>query len=216
MNIVVPLSALFGLLLSCRSESLFNRLSEDYFPYDKINSKWVYRVSGEDTLTVEWTLKARETFNGREASLVESTERDFYYAIEPDALLEYVTHTVFSFGEDLVLEERWRPRVERPLNLGNRWEENFVNQAVHQGVTYSIESSLTGLVEDLETVFTPVDFFEECYRVSLDIRTKITYPDGRSEEQVSHMKEWYAPGVGMVKREIDGGDIWELTDFLVL
>jgi len=208
--------AVTALFLSCRSESLFTRLGADYLPYDKINSKWVFRVTGEDTLTVEWTVRSRGAFNGREASLVESTEGDFYYAVESDALLEFVTHTVFSFGEDLILENRWRPRLEAPLNLGNSWEETFVNQVVNQGLTYSIESSLTGLVEDIETVFTPVDFFDECYRVSLEIRTKTTLPAGKTEEQVTRMREWYAPGVGMIKREIDGGDTWELTDFQVL
>jgi hypothetical protein len=151
-----------------------------------------------------------------DASLVESTEGDFYYALSLDALQEYVFQTVFSFGEDIVLESRWRPRLERPLNLGNRWEDAFSNDVVHQGVTFSIESSLTGTVEEIETVLTPVDFFEECYRVDLDVRSRITLPTGDVEEENVRLKEWYAPGIGMVKRVVEGGDTWELIDFFVL
>ncbi len=204
------------LLLSCRSESLFHRLSDDYLPYDNINSRWVYRVTGQDTLTVEWTVTAREAVGGREAFRIESTEGDFHYALESDALLEFVTHTVLSFGEELVLEERWRTRLERPLNLGNRWEDTFENHLDDQGVTYSIQSSIEGMVEDIETVLTPVDFFEECYRVRLDIRSQITLPAGKVEEERTRMTEWYAPGVGMVRREIEDGDTWQLTDYQVL
>ena len=185
-------------------------------PYDQLNSNWVYRVTGEDTTTVEWTVVQREAFEGREAYRVESTGEDFYYAVDPGALYEFVSHTVFSFGQDLVLEERWRTRIERPLVLGNRWEDRFGNQVIQQGVTYSIESSLVGLVEAIETVLTPVDFFEETYRVGLDIRTRITQPTGEVVEENIHLTEWYAPGVGMVKRVVEGGDTWELSDYFVL
>jgi hypothetical protein len=191
-------------------------LSEDYLPYNQIYSNWVYRVTGEDTLTVEWTVVSREAVSGKEASRIESTEEDFFYSVESGALSEFIRHTVFSFGEVLVLEERWRPKVERPLNLGNRWEDTYVNQVLHQGVTYTIESSLEGLVESIETVFTPVDFFEECYRVSYDIHTRITFPSGDVSEESLRMKEWYAPGVGMIKREVDGGDKWELAEYIVI
>jgi hypothetical protein len=204
------------LFLACRSESLFHRLSDDYLPYDNLNSKWVYRVTGQDTLTVEWTITVREAVGGRQASRIESTEGVFHYALESDALLEFVTHTVLSFSEELVLEERWRTRLERPLNLGNRWEETFENSVIDQGLTYSIESSIEGIVEDIETVLTPVDFFEECYRVSFEIRSRITLPAGKVEEERTRMTEWYAPGVGMVKREIEDGNSWELTDYQVL
>ena len=173
-------------------------------------------MTGDDTLTVEWTIAAREEVGGREASRIESSEGAFHYALEPDALLEYVTHTVFSFGQDLVLEERWRTRLERPLNVGNHWEDTFENEVVDRGVTYSIQSSIEGLVEGIEDVSTPVDFFEECYRVSFDIRTRTTLPAGTVEEDRTRMTEWYAPGVGMVKRAIEGGDTWELTDYQVL
>jgi hypothetical protein len=203
-------------LLSCRTESLFNRLGEDYLPYDNVNSSWEYRVAGEDTLTVEWKVKTKAIYNGREASLIESTEEDFYYSTGPDALYEFVSRTVFSLGEDLVLEERWRPRVEKPLNLGNRWEDDFNNQVIQQGITYSIESSLTGVVEEIETVSTPVDFFDECYRVSIVSTSTITFPSGITEEDVIRVQEWYAPGVGMVRREVEGGEVWELTNYLVL
>jgi len=203
------------LLLSCRTESIFNRLGEDYLPYDGVNSVWEYQVTGEDTVTIAWTIAAREVVGGREASLLESTEGNFYYTTDRDALHEFVSHTVFSFGENLVLEERWRKRIVKPLNLGNRWEDAFSGQVVQQGVTYSIESSVVGVVEDIETVFTPVDFFDECYRVSIETYHKITLPTGGVDEETVRMKEWYAPGVGMVKREVEGGERWELTEFIV-
>ncbi len=166
-------------------------------------------------MTVEWTVRAREEWQGREASLIESTEGDFYYAIDDQGLDEFVSNTVFAFGRDLPLEERWRPRIERPLVLGNRWEDHYTNQVVQQGVTYSIESNFVGIVEALETVFTPVDEFRESYRVSLDIDTRVVSPTGSVEEETIQMTEWYAPGVGMVKRVVEGGDTWELTDFFV-
>ncbi len=207
---------LIPILLSCRTESLFNRLGEDYLPYDGVNSRWEYRVAGEDTLTVEWKVKTNVVYSGREASLIESTEGDFYYSAGPDALHEFVSRSVFSLGDNIVLEERWRPRVERPLNLGNRWEDDFSNQVVHQGVTYSIESSLTGVVEEIETMSTPVDFFDECYRISIITRSRITFPSGSTEEEEVRVLEWYAPGIGMIRREVEGGGVWELTDYLVL
>jgi len=203
-------------LLSCRTESLFNRLGEDYLPYDNVNSMWEFRVAGEDTLTVEWKVKSKVIYKGREASLIESTEGDFYYSAGQDALHEFVSRTIFSLGKTLVLEERWRPRVENPMNLGNRWEGDYTNQVVQQGITYSIESSLTGVVEEIETVSTPVDFFDECYRVSIVSSSTITFPSGSTEEDVIRVQEWYAPGVGMVRREVEGGEVWELTNYLVL
>ena len=177
------------LLLSCRTESIFNRLSENYLPYDSVNSVWKYNVMGQDTVTVEWDISAREVMGGREASLVESTEGNFYYSTDQAGLNEFVSQTVLSFGEEVVLEERWRQRVVKPLNLGNRWEDNFSNQVVHQGAAYTIESSLTGVVEDIETVFTPVDFFDECYRVRIDTYYKITLTTGGVDEETVHMPE---------------------------
>ena len=71
-------------------------------------------------------------------------------------------------------------------------------------------------VEEIETVSTLVDFFDECYRISIVIRSTVTFPSGSTDEEVTRMLEWYAPGVGMVRREVEGGDVWELTDYLVL
>jgi hypothetical protein len=204
------------LLLACRTEGLYRRLSEDYVPFDRVNARWVYKVAGEDTTTVEWTVKSRLAFEGRDASLIGSTRGDFYYAVAGDGLSEYVSRSVFAFGEEILLEARWRPRVERPLALGSRWEDVYTGEVVERGVTFGIESSLTGVVEAIETVFTPVDFFEECYRVDLDIRSRITMPTGEVEETSASVTEWYAPGVGMVKRVVDGTETWELTDFFVL
>jgi len=172
-------------------------------------------VTGQDTLTVEWTVEALEVYQGRRASRIESSQGDFYYSVDSDALLEFVSRSVFSFGEELILEARWRKRVEQPLNLGNRWEDTFSNRVVNQGVAYSIESGLSGVVEAIEDVLTPVDFFEECYRVRLDIHSTITHPSGDREEEELHLTEWYAPGVGMVKREVGGGERLELTDYRV-
>jgi len=203
-------------LFSCRADGLYHRLSEDYAPYDRLNARWSYRVSGADTTSVAWTVKSRLAFEGRDASLIESDGGDFYYAVGIGDLSEHVTRTVFAFGEDVVLESRWRPRLQRPLALGNRWEDVFRNEVIEQGVTFEIESTLTGVVEGIETVFTPVDFFEECYRVGLDIRSRITMPTGEVEETATAVTEWYAPGVGMVKRVVDGAETWELTDFFVL
>lgn len=173
-------------------------------------------MTGEDTLSVEWTITTREAVGGRVASRIESTQGDFHYALESDALLEFVRHTAISFGEEIVLEERWRTRLVRPLNVGNRWEDSFENSVIDQGVTYTIESSIEGVVEGIEDVLTPVDFFEQCYRVRLDTISRITLPAGKVEEERSRMTEWYAPGVGMIKREVEDGDSWILTDYQVL
>jgi hypothetical protein len=203
-------------LLSCESHTFFERLASEYAPYENIGNRWEFVVTGEDTTTVTWLITAKTDLGGMSAVTITGGENTMYFAREEDGLYEWVV-TTRNFSDRIVmLEERWRRRIELPLATGSAWTDHFVNEVDVMGLLYRIDSRLEGSVIGLESVFTQADYFEDAYRVDLVLMTTITDPlEGETREE-TRLREWYAPDVGLVRREITGAEEWVLRDFSVI
>lgn len=204
------------LLVSCESHTFFERLASEYAPYENIGNRWEYVVTDQDTTIVEWLITRRTSMGGMSAAVVEASESTMYLAREEDGLYEWMITTRNFSDQVVVLEERWRRRIELPLATGNRWSDHFENEVQVLGLTYRIDSRLEGSVAGVEPVFTQADYFESAYAVDLVIVTRVTDPLAGVTTEETHLREWYAPDVGLVKREIGGAEEWVLRDFAVI
>lgn len=204
------------LALACESQTFFKRLASDYTPYQNIGNRWEFVVAGEDTFTIEWLVTNRVTLGGVMASEIEEGENILYMAREPDGLYEWVSTKRKFSDEEITLEERWRKRLELPLATGNRWVDSYENEVTHTGLTYRMESKLEGEVDGIDPVLTQADFFENAYAVDIRIETTIDDPISGETTEVTVLREWYAPDVGLVRRKITGSDEWILRDFSVI
>jgi hypothetical protein len=203
-------------LLSCESHTFFERLSSEYAPYENIGNRWEFVVTEEDTAIVEWLITERTSRGGMNAVAIEGGANTMYFAREEDGLYEWMVTTRNFSDQVVVLEERWRRRIELPFATGNRWVDHFENEVQVTGLTYRIDTRLEGSVAAVEPVFTQADYFDSAYPVDIVIVTTINDPLLGETREESHLREWYAPDIGLVRREVRGAEEWVLRDYSVI
>ena len=184
-------------------------MASNYTPIETIGNQWVYLREDSTIKFVEVT--GTSVAGGRSCFVVEEDFLGEYWWKGPEGLDQYVVATRFVNSEDVVIEERWRPHLELPLVLGNRWEDLFEKETIVFGDTICRRVELEGEVEKILTVTVPAGTFEECYRVRIETVEITCSPFEGDTCNVScdtlriQEYEYYAPDVGLIKREEIGG-----------
>jgi len=203
------------LLLLCRcagENPLYFRLGADYCPLEEGN-QWIYQLSFGETSAVK--VRGKEMKGGKEAYIIEEGAETYYWRKDGASLEEYTTIKVYLNGEEITLGGKWRPHLELPLVLGNKWDDLFEQTTYVWGETVHFRLVKKCEVVGIESLKVPKGTFENCYKVKIYEETSLSSPLFLTQTFDSTKSyEWYAPRVGLVKKE-EKGVIYELTDALI-
>ncbi|HID92961.1 MAG TPA: hypothetical protein EYP60_02585 [bacterium (Candidatus Stahlbacteria)] len=191
----IPLYLFF--VVSCRESPLIFRIGANYIPIENIGNYWVY-VSQVDTIRVE--VKQKEVVESRECYLLERNAQPEYWWKGEGKLDEFHSEVISVGGNEFLLGNFWIPHLKLPLFIGNKWEDEFMQQTILYGDTITLIIQVEGGVESIEEIGT----FDNCYKVQY---TKIIKRESKAFGNVNDTTisyEWYAPNVGIVKRIVNG------------
>jgi hypothetical protein len=198
-------------LISCSDKPATN----DYFPLQK-GLSWQYRyqlttsAKQEQGLYTVTNLGATEVGNETLTIRRTSTDRDYYLMQKPDGIYRYASRTLFETHP--VVDEPARLVLPMPY-LGSTertWSSTTTSYVIHRTGPSTIASANATkdfvmnyrIASKDETVIVPAGKFEHCLLVEGDA-TLTLFADpmtGYTDIPVK-TREWYAPGVGMVKLE---------------
>lgn len=191
--------------------------ADDYFPLDK-GLRWEYQVSVEQPqrsdsrqLIIENVGEA--TLKGTSASIRRTSDgTDYYIARKDDGLYRIAKRTLV----ELTPQPDEPPRMVLPLptaqSKGKTWSSitmPYLIERVYEGghnlYANGLRFPMTYTVEGVdERVDVPAGSFSHC--VLVEGQAELTlYADprkGDSQIQIT-TREWYAPGIGLVKLERD-------------
>jgi len=229
--LLVSLIALLG-LSGCNSKPA----PTDYFPLDK-GLSWKYQVT--DTAKQEKgfysVTNVGTTQVAGETATIRRTDdgRDYYLVKKPDGIYRYATRTLFE--TEPVIDEQ--PRMVLPLPFLGDAEREWSSKTVSYVIRRSGPSTITteerppqefimnySVVSQNETVMVPAGRFKNCLLVEgLATLTMFADPLTGFVDIPIRTREWYAPGVGLVKLErseplktrvyLGGSYLFELVGF---
>lgn len=209
LGIALLLLTLLG-LSGCNNEPD----ATDYFPLDK-GLSWRYQITNTarqeqgfySVANLGTTEVAGETATIRRAD----DGHDYYLVRKPGGIYRYASRTLFETEPDI--DEP--PRMVLPLpyrgDAERRWSARTISYVIHRigpSTVTSVNNPLQSfvmnyrVVADGETVEVPAGRFEDCLLVVGEATLKMfTDPLTGFEDVPIMTREWYAPGVGLVKLE---------------
>lgn len=199
-------TALFlGLLaLGCElNNGVLRRAAKDYFPL-VTGLEWSY--SHNDNTTSRVLVRGDTSAWNYPATIVEDDYQEQYWLKSAGEVRKFVSYVVNIGGTDWPLEKRYRRYYVLPFVLGSAWFESFSDTAVILGDTIPFAHDIRGQVVADTTIQVPAGSFLACYEVAL------TETIAMDDTTVVFTREWYAPGVGLVRRE-QGTAVKELLDY---
>lgn len=189
--------------------------ASDYFPLQKgLNWQYQYQlttaVKKEQGLYTVTNLGTTEV--GNETVTVRRTNdgRDYYLSQKPDGIYRYASRTLFETHP--VVDEP--PRLVLPLPYINdtdkRWSSSTTSYVIHMTGPSTISNANPNrdfvmsyrVASRDETVIVPAGKFENCLLVEGEAKlTMFADPMTGYTDVPIKTREWYAPGVGLVKLE---------------
>jgi hypothetical protein len=189
--------------------------ASDYFPLQKgLSWKYQYQlttavkqVQGLYSVTnLETTEIGNETVTVRRTN----NGRDYYLSQKPDGIYRYASRTLFETHP--VIDDP--PRLVLPLpyskDADRRWASSTTSYVIHMTGPSTISNANPNrdfvmsyqVVSRDETVIVPAGKFENCLLVEGDAKlTMFADPMTGYTDVPITTREWYAPGVGLVKLE---------------
>lgn len=199
-------------LNACRSKPD----ATDYFPLNK-GLSWQYhyqRLTASDTEEQgEYTVTNLGTtvVDNQTATIRRTNDgRDYYLLQKPDGIYRLASRTLFE--TDPVIDDPIRLVLPRPYhdNTERRWSSTTTAYIIHMVGPSTISSANAvkdfvmhyQIVSQDETVNVPAGKFEHCLLIEGDATlTMFTDPLIGYQDIPIKTREWYAPGVGLVKLE---------------
>lgn len=181
------------IIIGCNEDHIVLRASRDYFPL-KVGNYWRY----EDTLinssrVVE--VMGDSAVLGRRCIVVEDNFKEGYWIKSEGRIEKFVAKTITLYGEEDTLEQAYRLYYLVPFIVGNVWSNTFADTVVVLTDTIIFSHTINGRVAAIEDVGN----FSDTYKVEL-LETII---ENDSTETIA-TTEWFAPGIGLVKRKQGG------------
>lgn len=187
----------------------------DYFPLDK-GLNWQYRyqvISPDQQIQGIYSVAnlTTATVKGEAARVRRTNEgRDYYLVRKPDGIYRYASRTLLQTYP--VTDEPARLVLPRPYldSAERRWSSTTTSYVIHRvGPSTMVNANPTKdfvmhyrVAAKDETVVVPAGTFKHCLLVEGEAKLTI-FADpltGYTEVPVT-TREWYAPGVGLVKLE---------------
>lgn len=191
-------------LLRCELNNGTLNRAQDCFPL-RSGSMWYYQH--HDGTFSRLTVRGDSVAFNSPCVVLEQDAAELYWTKEQGNLLKFVEYLLNVNGTDYPLEQRYRRYYVLPLVLGNSWSEDYRAAVPILGDTIAFFHSIRGEVSAIESVQVPAGSFDQCYLVNL---TEVLRQN--DAEQTILTQEWYAPGVGLVKR-VQGSAVWELKEY---
>jgi len=201
--VIFPIFVL--LIVSCNDDWLLYRAGNDYFPL-KNGTWWKYESDGVIT-NIE--IQTDTVINNQPCSHWITNFADEYWSKDNGNIKKIILKTVNYNGTDYVLQQNWLLEYEIPFILGNYWTDTFNDTIVILGDTYRIYHTIWRNVVDIADTSVPAGTFFQTYKLEFSE----TFMLNDSTEQYSGY-EWFAPGIGLIKRIINNSDE-VLIDYLV-
>jgi hypothetical protein len=204
-NLVVIIFLFFG----CDLNPLVYRMGANYVPIESIGNQWTYLLEDSTEKTVKVTGTA--VVGGRSSFVVDDNFTSGFWWKGPEGVDRYVLETRFINNQVVEIEKRWRPHLLLPLVLGNHWIDEYEKETIVFGDTICRRVVVEGKVDSILTLTVPSGTFEECYKVRMDVLEITCSPFEGDTCNVScdtlraQHYEYYAPDVGLIKREEIGG-----------
>jgi len=123
------------IVFGCRESPLIFRIRANYIPIENIGNYWVY-VSQADTIKLE--VKRKEVIEGRECYLLERNAQPEYWWKGNGKVDKFHSENMNVGGNEFLLGNFWIPHLKVPLFLGNKWEDEFIQQTVVYGDTITL------------------------------------------------------------------------------
>jgi hypothetical protein len=212
------LGVLCILLSSCDSSQNNVAGGADYFPLEE-GRGWSYRVETELTGQSP-TIRAfridnvgKKRFRGETYSVRRTSDgTDYYVRRDESGIFRYAKRTIIETRPTLDASRRMVLPMPMPDNAGKSWSVLSQTYTLHrvspnyeppyENIAYfHMTYSVVGLDED---VTVPAGHFKHCLLVEgqaqIDQYAGANTDEGSGEVEVT-TREWYAPGVGLVKME---------------
>jgi hypothetical protein len=183
-------------LLGCKlNDGVLRRASGDYFPL-RTGSEWRYDRNG--TTSIVQVQGDSIAYNYPTTVVLEDFAEQYW--IKSEGLVrKFVNRVVNRGGTDYPLEQRYRQFYVLPFVEGQAWSDDFRDTVSVLGETIAYRHQIDGRVVGTTRVGVLAGDFSDCYEVDLNETTVINDSTATSVTQ-----EWYAPGIGLVKRIQDG------------
>jgi len=199
-NPVLPTS--FDSTIEVINEGSGQEYGPELFPAGE-GDRWLYLENGDETRPwMTWPTTDSIEINGQETAV-------WKWSGEPgmtaDAWFRVTDGAVYDFGNVFGLYPCSVPRLEFPVRVAKSWATDCSDDG---------RMSAVATVQAVERVRTDVGWFD-AVRVDYDVqsvgRTGSTSPlDWWLKPGNHHETWWFAPGVGVVQRELSQGHIWVL------
>jgi hypothetical protein len=199
----VPILLVLVLASGCKN-SFSTRITSDYFPLEQGN-KWIYNVTGENNYQIEIEVTGIENIEGDSIFLVSTGGEIKRFQRKPGTVNRMRELFTTYDGEKVSFGTIYEPYLLLPPIEGENWEKEFRFSSIHQGDT--IEKVFSVKIDSV--INTTLVLNSEDYK-NVYLLKRIITEDNDSLIQY----EWFAPNIGLVKKEIPSDSIlWELTSF---
>ncbi len=180
-------------IFGCSQDHIVLRATADYFPF-KVGNYWKY----EDAVSkiphiVE--VKMDSVVFGRSCTVVEDNFKESYWVKSEGWVEKFVVKTITRYGEEDTLEQAYRAYYLLPFVVGNIWSDTLADTVVVMTDTIIFHHAIDVTVAGIEDV----NNFTDTYKVE----TVETVSQNDSTE-TTVTTEWFAPGIGLVKRVGEG------------
>jgi hypothetical protein len=202
----VALSAFVFFLAGCKlDDGVLRRSAADYFPL-RTGSEWRYDLGGTTSLV---QVRGDSIVHNYPVTVVLRDYQEEYWLESQGDVRRFVNTVINPDGNDYPLEQSFRRYYVLPFILGNSWSDDLDDTVTVLGEAIHYRHKIDGKVAAIGPVSVPAGSFADCYE--LDLNELVAMND--SVTNVS-TQEWYAPGVGLVKR-IQGSSEVQLTEFSI-
>lgn len=177
---------------NCDNENwIFLRASKDYFALQSGNT-WQYEIGGVVKIV---KVEHDTVINNISTRIVTIDFQNQYWQKNQSNIKKLSLRQVNYNGNDYTIEQAWLTQYQLPFILGNSWSDTFADTVDLFGDTYYIRETITRQITAIEDVNVPAGSFFETYRIDFietcQINDSLEYYSG---------SEWFAPGVGLIKR----------------
>lgn len=192
------------LFAGCRfNDGILRRAAADYFPL-RADSEWRYDVGG--TISLVQVRGDSIAYNSPATVVLRDYAEEYWLRTSGD-VRKFVSRLVNRNGADYPLEQSYRRFYVLPFVLGNSWSEDLQDTLDILGEMIVYRHKIEGRVTGVSEIAVTAGGFSECYEV--DLNELVAVNDSVASTAT---KEWFAPGVGLVK-SIRNGTEEQLTEY---
>lgn len=182
------------LLLSQCKSGFVDRLTLDYFPLEATN-EWIYVGNSGDTVSAK--VINDTIFDSDSVWIYEFLGELQLLNKLPETIFKRYVTTVFRYGQEVTVEDRFGLFMEIPPVTGNTWAETFTNTVVLGSDSISLRRNISGRADYIGQFSVENTNYDEVYRVSVYNTWELISMEG-TEVGFDSLAFYLAPNIGPV------------------